>query len=303
MFSNVTFPSLPRVFAGKWNKKQYHILKELGRGAIGKVYLASSPDGQVAVKVGTDSFDLFMEVKMLRDVMRHSSVPLGPRLCDVDDLVIGGKTYSFYAMEYVDGDRLDTFTERAGNEWVPILMIQLLSRLEVIHRLGWSFGDIKPENIMVCRNTRQVKLIDFGGVSRHGNAIRQYTEDYDRGAWMAGDRNADPGYDLFSVACLMIRLTIGSNEWARIRPDMRHPSLLCDIIRKHTMLNRYREPLTKALQGKHKTALEMRRELMRAFQSVYPAKRSRSGSGARWIGGLFVTSLLALAGSLYYFWM
>ncbi|MFP3513699.1 protein kinase family protein, partial [Peribacillus sp. SIMBA_075] len=46
---------LGTVIKGKWHHHHYRIVKELGKGANGVVYLAESPNGQVALKVSDDS--------------------------------------------------------------------------------------------------------------------------------------------------------------------------------------------------------------------------------------------------------
>ncbi|MCK9906216.1 serine/threonine-protein kinase, partial [Frankia sp. Cpl3] len=125
---------------------------------------------------------------------------------------------------------MDRYIERVGTEWAPVMLVQLLARLQVLHSHGWVFGDLKPENIIVTRTEKQVRLIDFGGVTKLGNAVRQFTEEYDRATWQAGDRRAEISYDLFSLAMVMIRLVTGKEEWKRMRNETRHTQLLCDII-------------------------------------------------------------------------
>ncbi|UFJ40555.1 protein kinase [Brevibacillus humidisoli] len=305
MSSNRLIPRLPDQFSGKWHHKSYTILKELGRGANGAVYLALCSSRKVAVKVGADPFDLLIEVNMLKSVDQDQSLRIGPRLYEVDDLLIAGRSYSFYAMEYVEGERLDDYVDRIGRDWVVVLLIQVLTRLEVLHQQGWVFGDVKPDNILVGRADKQVHLIDFGGVSQIGRAVRQFTEDYDRAVWQAGDRRAEPSYDLFAVALMMIRLSIGRDSWHTIRNQVRHLPVLYDIIRGNKELYLFREPILKALNGNFASAEEMKRELVGILchRSSGTPPRQRGSAAEFWIGGLFVASLLLLASSLYYLWM
>ncbi len=277
----------------------------MGRGANGAVYLATQGGVKRAVKIGADPIDILMEVNMLKSVQQAHDVRIGPLLCEVDDVVINGKTYTYYAMEYLAGEQLDQYVKRVGTEWVPVLMIQLLARLEVLHRHGWVFGDLKPENVIVTRAEKQVRLIDFGGVTKLGNAVRQFTEEYDRAAWLAGDRRAEPAYDLFSLAVMMVRLMCDAEEWKAIRREPRQTAHLCDIIRKKDSLYPYRIPLVKAFHGKCGSAEAMKAELLAALQqrTVGSPDGQASGTAGKWLGGLFVASLLTLAGSLYYAWM
>ncbi len=304
MFSNQTAPDLPKHFTGKWNQRIYTVVRELGRGANGTVYLVSHVGKKLAVKVGIDSIDLLMEVNLLKSVHQPNH-KVGPLVCDVDDVVIRGKTVPFYAMEYVEGERLDHYVARAGAEWVPVLLVQLLSRLEILHHQGWAFGDVKPENIIVERTSKQVCLIDFGGVSKHGHAIRQFTEEYDRAYWQAGDRRSDISYDLFSLAVMMVKLVAGKEEWKTIPSGTRHIQMLCDIIRDNDYLYPFRVPLLKAFHGKYSTAAAMKHELIHAIRDRNHAisRKHKSGTLGKWIKRIFVASLLLLAGSVYVAWM
>jgi serine/threonine-protein kinase len=305
MSSNGSLPKLPRQFSGRWNKASYLVLAELGQGANGAVYLADCNGSRQAVKIGQDAIDILMEVNMLKHVQQVRDIRVGPLLCDVDDLVINGKAYTFYAMEYLEGEQLDQYVKRAGTEWVPVLMVQLLTRLDVLHRNGWVFGDLKPENVIVNKADKQVRLIDFGGVTKMGKAVRQFTEEYDRAAWQAGDRRAEISYDLFSLAVMMTRLMCGAEEWKTMRREPRQTGLLCDIIRKNDSLYPYRAALVKAFHGKFPSAVAMKNELLAVLRERMLGRGEKQASGAagKWIGGFFVASLLALAGSLYYAWL
>lgn len=306
-FKAVT-PELPRQFRGKWNQHTYHVLRELGRGANGAVYLTTQGGMRRAVKVGFESMDILLEVHALKCVQQGRDSRVGPLLCDVDDLVINGKACTFYAMEYLDGDQLDSYVRQAGEEWVPVLIVQLLARLDLLHQNGWVFGDLKPENVMVTRHDKQVRLIDFGGVTKLGNAVRQFTEEYDRAFWHAGDRRSEISYDLFSAAAMMVRLLADSQAWQTAVREPRQTLSLCDIIRNSDGLYPYRVPLIKAFHGKYATAREMRAEMLTILRAstssatAAQAPQPGSGTGGKWIGSLFVASMLLLAGTLYYAW-
>ncbi|MGD8192526.1 serine/threonine protein kinase [Brevibacillus ginsengisoli] len=303
-------PFLPKYLTGKWHGNNYQIVRELGSGANGTVYLAQTNQGNcVALKIGADSLDLFMEVNMLREIKPNGGIRVGPYVIDVDDIIIQGQTHTFYVMEYVEGERLDHYIAKVGTDWVPVLIIQLLTRLYILHHQGWIFGDLKPENIMVVHTDKQLRLIDFGGVTKIGNAVRQFTEEYDRAAWLAGDRRASVTYDLFSLAVMMVKLMIGREEWKKISFTKHNHQLLCDIIRSNNSLYPYRSVLMRALEGKYTSVVSMRQELVEALQvkttvpgSTSAPQQDKDAIG-KWIGGIFAASLLLLAGSLYYLWM
>lgn len=300
MFSNLKIPALPHQFSGKWNHRFYRVLHELGKGANGIVYQVMSEGRVQALKIGSDPMDLLMEVNMLKSVQQRPGQLVGPALCDVDDVVINNQTYTFYSMEYLAGERLDLYIERVGRDWAPVAMVQLLSRLEVLHAQGWIFGDLKPENTIMARPEKSLRLIDFGGVTKVGNAVRQFTEDYDRAAWYAGDRRADVGYDLFAAAMVMIRLLLPQEEWRRIKKGTRHVHTLCDIIQENPLLKPYRHILVRALNGKYTRAETMKQDLMDSFVRMQGTKLRKKSNAGKWLGSVAIVMVLLAAGFLYF---
>lgn len=123
-----------------------------------------------------------------------------------------GKKLSFYVMEYIEGPLLLRYVNEKGEEWTPVLISQLLSSLSAIHREGWVFGDLKPENLIVTGPPPQIRCIDVGGTTKEGRAIKEYTEFFDRGYWEFGTRKAEPSYDLFSVAMIMVNCAVKKNS-------------------------------------------------------------------------------------------
>ena len=87
----------------------------------------------------------------------------------------------YIVMEYIEGPLLLRYVNEKGEEWTPVLISQLLSSLSAIHREGWVFGDLKPENLIVTGPPPQIRCIDVGGTTKEGRAIKEYTEFFDRG--------------------------------------------------------------------------------------------------------------------------
>ena len=50
-------------------------------------------------------------------------------------------------MEYIKGKDLLTFIKEYGEDWIEVLMLQLLTNLAELHQKGWVFCDLKPENL------------------------------------------------------------------------------------------------------------------------------------------------------------
>ena len=246
------------VIKGKWNHKDYIIRKELGYGANGIVYLADSSQGAVAIKFSENSSTIAAEVNVLKSFAKVQGVSLGPYLIDVDDWAAGKKIVPFYVMEYISGDSLLEFVQKTGNDWLVVLMLQVLNNLEAIHKLGWVFGDLKPENMITQSIDFKARFIDVGGTTQVGRAIKEYTEYFDRGYWGLGGRKADPAYDLFALAMVIVNAAYQK----RFIKSGEGIDQLINLIRNKQELRNMEPILLKALKGHYHTATEMKKDVI-----------------------------------------
>ncbi|HET7522220.1 MAG TPA: protein kinase family protein [Bacillales bacterium] len=259
---------------GKWHHCRYRVMRRLGSGANGQVYLAESAAGRVAVKIGYDSMSIASEVNVLKQFSKVQGNVLGPSLMDVDDWQIAEGTYPFYVMEYLRGDSLLSFVRARGEEWIGILIVQLLADLDRLHRAGWVFGDLKPDNLIVAGPPPRVRWFDVGGTTLLGRSVKEYTEFFDRGYWGLGSRKAEPSYDLFAVAMIMIN-TAYPRRFNRKKEALRQ---LRAAVNESRSLRRYRAVIIAALEGKYREAPEMRKDMVRTM-STPVRQRERTASG------------------------
>ncbi|SDI12473.1 serine/threonine protein kinase [Alteribacillus persepolensis] len=265
---------------GKWNKNPYRVIRKLGNGATGSVYLVETRTGQAAVKIGENKMSLTSEINVLRHFSTVKGNVLGPALRDVDDIEIKGETFPFFCMEYLKGHSLSNFTKQKGMEWTPILMVQLLGDLDRLHQAGWVFGDLKPENLIVTGPPARIRWFDVGGTTKLGRSVKEYTEFYDRGYWGLGDRKAEPGYDLFSLAMIFIETAYGKRF---NKPYEKENSLafLNKQIASMPSLAPYRKVLLAALKGSYAGAQEMKKDVMVAIETRSVKSSHSVKSGAR----------------------
>ena len=250
--------SIGSVIRGKWQQKDYIIRKELGYGANGIVYLADSTKGSVAIKFSDNSATIAAEVNVLKSFAKVQGISLGPYLIDVDDTVENGKIIPFYVMEYISGDSLLSFVQKVGKDWLTVLM------------LGWVFGDLKPENLIVRSSDFKVRFIDVGGTTQIGRAIKEYTEYFDRGYWGLGGRRAEPSYDLFALAMIVINAVYQK----RFNKNGDGINQLWDLIKNKQELRDLEPILLKALKGQYVSALDMKKDLLHHLHSKQSAVRA-----------------------------
>ncbi len=258
---------------GKWHKESYTIVRTLGYGATGYVYLTRSSKGLAALKISENSMSITSEVNVLRHFSKVRGFSLGPSLLDVDDWeqLRGKQSFSFYVMEYLEGEPLLSFVQKRGMEWAGILTLQLLTDLETLHKEGWVFGDLKPDNLIVTASPPKVRLLDVGGTTIKGRAIKEFTEFFDRGYWGLGSRRAEASYDLFAVAMIMIHICYPKQFQKNGEGGLKQ---LEGHIDKNAWLKKYKSVLTRALSGEYQSAKEMKDGMLAVMsQRTLPASQ------------------------------
>ncbi|RAL25400.1 hypothetical protein DL240_04095 [Lujinxingia litoralis] len=168
----VVFDSTYSLEPGHLFEGKYRILRELGRGGFGMVYLAFqvAMDRHVALKVlkpGVGSEAPSARERFLREVkiiskLRH------PNTVTIHDY---GETFEgvvYMVLEFVEGDTLKDILRREGAQ-SPMralaLTRQIARSLAEAHRHGIVHRDLKPANIMVTDLDTEpdfVKVLDFG---------------------------------------------------------------------------------------------------------------------------------------------
>ena len=145
----------------------YKVIRELGRGGMGAVFLAERADGefqqQVALKIVRRTFgdsELARRFRRERQILASLNHPNIARLLD-GGVSSDGEPY--LVMEYVEGARIDEYCDRRGlstNARLRLFLavcrgVSYAHQNLVVHR------DIKPSNVLVTKDGVP-KLLDFG---------------------------------------------------------------------------------------------------------------------------------------------
>ncbi|ESU34607.1 hypothetical protein G3A_00090 [Bacillus sp. 17376] len=257
------------IIEGKWHHNRYTIIKELGFGANGIVYLARYNNKQVALKMSDNGMSITSEVNVLKSFSKVQGSALGPSLLDVDDWERPGKKVSFYAMEFIKGPDFLAFLQQKGPDWTGVMILQLLADLQLLHENGWVFGDLKPDNLIVTGPPARIRCIDVGGTTMQGRSIKEFTEFFDRGYWGLGSRKAEPGYDLFAVGMIMVNTAYPK----RFTKKSGGISEIMDKVKHSRELMNYEKVIYNALTGNYQSAMEMRSDLLQVHQPGSAAKK------------------------------
>lgn len=155
-----------RFEAGTLFNERYEILRLLGRGGMGEVYLASDKriNRQVALKVlhpnlvsSNESLRRFTQEAQAVSALNH------PHIMTIHEVDSTPDGTLFFVAEYVDGQILRSLLRKGRLELSKALevAIQVSSALSAAHEAGITHRDIKPENIIVRRD-EYIKVLDFG---------------------------------------------------------------------------------------------------------------------------------------------
>ena len=200
---------------------KYQIVRELGKGASGKVYLANDPfaNRQVAVKVAfPDALKNSEEGAFYRNMFLNEAALVGkvnhPHIIQIYDAVVEEQC-SYIVMEYVDGGTLEKFCKPDAllpTRDVAEIIFKCVRALAFAHALGLTHRDIKPGNILHEEGT-EIKIADFGAaIDRVSD--KTIIANVGSPAFMApelvtGDAQATHVTDIYALGIVMYYLLLG----------------------------------------------------------------------------------------------
>lgn len=209
--------------------EKYHVIRELGRGGMGVVYLAEDRQlrRQVALKVLSDYLkrdrafvERFQEEACSVATLHH------PNIVCVHGLDTSGDTLAI-DMEYVEGASLDQFVAVSPHLAAGIAR-DVLSGLAVCHQIGVIHRDIKPSNILL-NQTGQAKITDFGLATAYASHMEQTMQrSSSSGFYMGTPRYMPvqawegeapaPFWDLYSFGVVLHELVSGRRAYSGDNP-------------------------------------------------------------------------------------
>jgi len=206
---------------------RYHVVKKLGEGGMGQVYLAEH------VKMGRRSAIKVMNPSMVHDpdaVARFNREAANasrinhPNVCAIYDFGETPDGLIYLAMEFIEGEPLTDVLERDGALPLPratAVFLQTADALQAAHDLGIVHRDLKPDNIMLSRRKSGgdvVKVVDFGiakavGGNQAGQKVTKTglvvgTPEFMSPEQLSGDA-VDGRSDLYSLALVLFRMLTG----------------------------------------------------------------------------------------------
>lgn len=288
----------------------YRILRELGSGGMGSVWLAERADGQLrrkfALKLPRLAWvpDLAARVASERDILVSLEHPNIARLYDagVDD-----QGRPFLAIEYVEGQRIDVYCDekRLNVRERVTLFKQIVDAVQYAHTQLVIHRDLKPANVLVNSRGKAI-LLDFGIASLLAEAqgadadpvlltvSRAMTPRFASPEQLQGVRLSLTS-DVYSLGVMMYDLLVGSTpyrtqnptrsefERAVIEGDIRAPSeseITVDIAARRNVTP---ERLARQLGGDLDAIV--RKAMQLNPQARYPSVEAMAADLERWLTG------------------
>ncbi len=303
----------PHFQTGHLLKQRYEIVRQIGRGGMGEVYLAYDRklNRDVSLKVLHSDVASNKE-RLLRFEQEAGAVSAlnHPHIMTIYEFDKTADEIHFIVGEFVDGTTLNDFRRRESLTISKVLeiAIQATSALSAAHELGIVHRDIKPDNIMVRRDG-YIKVLDFGlaKLLRHPRSVSSDSEEPTRkihktspgaimgtAAYMSPEQargiEVDARTDLWSLGVVVYELLSGQKPFA----GETTADILASVLREEPLpLSSHLErvpaelewiiskTLSKKLEGRYQTADELRADLEKIKRLIeYDEDSHRSLGGS-----------------------
>jgi serine/threonine-protein kinase len=285
--------------------ERYHILKKLGEGGMGTVYLAEhvKMGRKAALKVmnpGMNS-DPDAIARFNREAANASRLN-HPNVCGIYDFGETPDGLIYLAMEFIEGESLTSLIEKNGSLAAPraaSIIHQAADALAVAHDYGIVHRDLKPDNIMIAKGrdgSDLVKVVDFGIAKASSSDAQKVTKtglvvgtpEYMSPEQLAGDK-LDGRSDIYSLGlvafnCLtgllpfpsnsaqeamIMRLTDQPKTLAEMKPDIEWPAELQAVMDK---------VLARDANERYQKSAEFGRDIAKAVENMPAAVAAAAGT-------------------------
>ena len=205
----------------------YEIVRQIGRGGLGAVYLAIRSDGEyrkeVALKLirrGLDTDDILRRFRNERQILAQLDHP------NIAHLIDGGTTddgLPYFVMEHVNGEPITAYceTRRLSMDDRLELFRKVCSAVTYAHQNLVIHRDLKPSNILVTGDG-EPKLLDFGIAklltsdaelfTQTAPELRAMTPEYASPEQIKGERITTAS-DIYSLGVLLYELLSGQKPY------------------------------------------------------------------------------------------
>jgi serine/threonine-protein kinase PknG len=277
---------------------KYKVLKEIGAGGMGAVYLAEDTvlKRQVVIKALLSSSDPDLVAQSVKEREFLAAIKHANIVSIYDFVTVGNDGY--IVMEYVKGKTLEQVMEERGGtlkvEEAIRYILNILPAFSYLAKLGLVYCDFKPQNVMIETlkdGTEVVKLIDLGTVIKYEAAPKDV---YGTHGFYAPEavKNPSPQTDLYSICRTLAYLVT--------QMDLANPIFGMPTFENYKTFREYRALYRLLIKGTHSKPSQR-------FQSAEELADQLAGVRRQIMGGkpsepvgskLFVPGILTTTGKL-----
>ncbi len=205
----------------------YKIIREIGAGGMGAVFLADRADGEFHQKVALKIVrQTVLDDETERHFRREREILASlnhPNIAQLHDGGVSDAGEAFLAMEYVEGETLLEFadTQNLSIEERLRLFLKICAAVSYAHRNLTIHRDLKPSNILVTKNG-EPKLLDFGlakildenllDQNQTATIFRAFTPAYASPEQILG-KKVTTASDVFSLGVVFYELLTGAKPF------------------------------------------------------------------------------------------
>jgi serine/threonine-protein kinase len=285
--------------------EKFHVIKKLGEGGMGAVYLAEhvKMGRKVALKVMNPGMHQDPDaIARFNREAKNASQLNHPNVCGIYDFGETPDGLIYLAMEFIEGSSLTSVIEKSGSltpARAANIIHQAADALQVAHDYGIVHRDLKPDNIMIARardGSDVVKVVDFGIAKASSSDAQKVTKtglvvgtpEYMSPEQLAGDK-LDGRSDIYSLGlvafnCLtgklpfpsnsaqeamIMRLTDQPKTLAEMKPDVAWPEQLQAVMDR---------ALARDVADRYQSAAEFGRDMARAVEHMPQAIAAEAGT-------------------------
>ncbi len=275
--------------------EKFHVIKKLGEGGMGAVYLAEhvKMGRKVALKVMNPGMHQDPDaIARFNREAKNASQLNHPNVCGIYDFGETPEGLIYLAMEFIEGSSLTSVIEKSGGltaARAANIIHQAADALQVAHDYGIVHRDLKPDNIMIARardGSDMVKVVDFGIAKASSSDAQKVTKtglvvgtpEYMSPEQLAGDK-LDGRSDIYSLGlvafnCLtgklpfpsnsaqeamIMRLTDQPKTLAEMRPEVAWPAELQAVMDR---------ALARDANERYQSAAEFGRDIAKAVENM-----------------------------------
>ncbi|MEA3245147.1 MAG: serine/threonine-protein kinase, partial [Gemmatimonadota bacterium] len=285
--------------------EKFHVIKKLGEGGMGAVYLAEhvKMGRKVALKVMNPGMHQDPDaIARFNREAKNASQLNHPNVCGIYDFGETPEGMIYLAMEFIEGSSLTSVIEKGGGltpARAASIIHQAADALQVAHDYGIVHRDLKPDNIMIAKardGGDMVKVVDFGIAKASSSDAQKVTKtglvvgtpEYMSPEQLAGDK-LDGRSDIYSLGlvafnCLtgqlpfpsnsaqeamIMRLTDQPRTLAEMKPDVAWPE------QRQAVMDR---ALARDAAERYQSAAEFGRDIARAVENMPQAIAAEAGT-------------------------